>query len=176
VLPPGIGKVAACRIEQLVKRLLRQQVLQFNFFGHFSDNENVMKLTLIVKVGETSQEHHFDQTLCVIGRKDADLLLTDRQCSRNHAVLYESENGDLHVKDLNSSNGTFFDDSQLSDQVLTVGDTFRIGAAEITVEDFVPNSSMTFVGNVHELIKKPIPGEATSKSIHIEKPAKKKAS
>lgn len=133
-----------------------------------------MKLSLIVKVGSNSKRFDFDQTLCVIGRKDADVLLSDRRCSRNHAVLYESEQGNLHIKDLNSSNGTFFNDAKITDQSLDQGDVFKIGDCEIRIEEFVPNSTATFVGNVKDILKRPIPIEVTSKGISLDDLEKKK--
>lgn len=133
-----------------------------------------MKLTISVKSGGTTKTYELDQTLCVIGRKDADIVLNDRRCSRNHAVLYESEDGELRVKDLNSSNGTLLNSQTVTEMAVSTGDTLKIGDCELVIEEFSANSSMTFVGNVKDILKKPIPSEETYKGNPYEDLNKKK--
>ncbi|GEM_PF-6342304 len=135
-----------------------------------------MKLTLVVKMGQNSQRHELNQTLCVLGRKDCDVVLADRGCSRNHAVFYESEDGELHIKDLNSSNGTLLNGKKVTDTTISIGEKIQIGECSVVVEEFGPSNAQTFIGNVKDLLKKPIPSEATSRGFTVDELKKKKAS
>lgn len=63
-----------------------------------------------------------------IGRGNAsDVVLADAQISRTHCMVRLKED-ELHVVDLNSTNGTFVDDEKVEGEaVLPVGSTLRIG-------------------------------------------------
>jgi len=63
-----------------------------------------------------------------IGRGHAsDVVLADAQISRTHCVVHLKDD-ELHVVDLNSTNGTFVDDERVdSEAVLPVGSTLRVG-------------------------------------------------
>lgn len=78
------------------------------------------------------------ETQCIIGRSlDTDVRLDDSLCSRRHLRLYRQDDAWLAV-DLNSSNGTFYNERHLSEPVaLNVGDRLRIGTHEILVKDVV---------------------------------------
>ncbi len=64
-----------------------------------------------------------------------DLVLQSRYgyVSRLHAQLKESK-GQLVLRDRNSTNGTFFNERKMRKAKLQHGDTFAIGAYEITVK------------------------------------------
>src|SRR6478735_8946739 len=64
-----------------------------------------------------------------IGRgQSADVVLRDSQISRNHCVVMLKED-ELHVVDLNSTNGTFVDEERIGGEaVLPVGSTLRVGS------------------------------------------------
>lgn len=64
-----------------------------------------------------------------IGRGHAsDVVLADAQISRTHCLVQLKED-ELHVVDLNSTNGTFVDDERImGEAILPVGSTLRIGA------------------------------------------------
>jgi pilus assembly protein CpaF len=71
----------------------------------------------------------------IIGRsKDADIKLEDNLCSRKHLKISNQDNTWLAV-DLNSSNGTFYNERLLSEPVvLHEGDKLKIGFHEIFVK------------------------------------------
>ncbi len=74
----------------------------------------------------------------IIGRsKDADIKLEDNLCSRKHLKIYNQDNTWLAV-DLNSSNGTFYNERLLSGPVvLHEGDKLKIGFHEVFVKHMV---------------------------------------
>jgi hypothetical protein len=68
----------------------------------------------------------------VIGRKGADIPLNDPEISRNHCLLEVREKY-IHLKDLDSTNGTFYDDERVRAAMLQDGSEFRIGESLIRV-------------------------------------------
>lgn len=108
--------------------------------------------------GRVRNESPIISSAYTIGRRDCTLLLdeADRSCSSKHAMLY-TENGQLFVRDLNSTNGTYVNgnpisrpkDAQasLSDKTMVLdaadpvdqgymlnrGDVIRMGRHQITV-------------------------------------------
>jgi hypothetical protein len=64
-----------------------------------------------------------------IGRgNNSDIVLADAQISRTHCLVRLKED-ELHVVDLDSTNGTFVDDERIeAETVLPVGSTLRIGS------------------------------------------------
>jgi pSer/pThr/pTyr-binding forkhead associated (FHA) protein len=77
-----------------------------------------------------------DQAHCIVGRVDSHLQVADRQCSRQHVLLYEGYDGKLHLRDLGSRNGTFVNGKRVSGGIINVGDEIRIGASTIEVLDY----------------------------------------
>jgi predicted Zn finger-like uncharacterized protein len=63
----------------------------------------------------------------IIGRKDADLLLADPGVSQRHAAV-EVRDRMISLKDLNSTNGTFFEEERVRAAVLLDGAEFRVGS------------------------------------------------
>jgi hypothetical protein len=69
----------------------------------------------------------------VIGRKDSDLCLKDdMKISKQHLCL-ERKGKDLVLRDLGSSNGTYFNDERITEKVLSVNDEVRVGAHIIKI-------------------------------------------
>ena len=50
-----------------------------------------------------------------IGREEGELVVLDSKCSRKHALLCADSNGDLIIRDLGSSNGTFVNQEKISE-------------------------------------------------------------
>ena len=67
-----------------------------------------------------------------IGRgHSADVVLRDSQISRTHCMVMLKED-ELHVVDLNSTNGTFVDEERIGGEaVLPVGSTLRVGSISL---------------------------------------------
>lgn len=68
----------------------------------------------------------------VIGRKGADFALNDPEVSRHHCVL-EVRDRMINLKDLDSTNGTFFEDERVRAAVLQDGAEFRVGSTTLRV-------------------------------------------
>ncbi|HEX3135153.1 MAG TPA: FHA domain-containing protein, partial [Planctomycetota bacterium] len=72
-----------------------------------------------------------------IGRDAANQIqIADPKSSRVHAEV-NSEGGRFHVRDLDSSNGTWTDDGRIASQPLIDGSEFRIGATRFRFESVV---------------------------------------
>jgi hypothetical protein len=68
----------------------------------------------------------------VIGRNGADIALEDPEISRYHCVIEVRERF-VNLKDLDSTNGTFFEGERARAAVLQEGAIFRIGSSVIRV-------------------------------------------
>ena len=68
----------------------------------------------------------------VIGRKGADFALNDPEISRHHCLL-EIRDNFVNLKDLDSTNGTFFEEERVRAAVLQDGGEFRVGSSTIRV-------------------------------------------
>ncbi len=83
---------------------------------------------LIVRKGvEVGERFYLEQQRTTIGRDPAsDIFLNDVTVSREHAVLHV-EAGVVRIEDVGSLNGTYVNDSIVSDDTLVNGDTVQIG-------------------------------------------------
>lgn len=68
----------------------------------------------------------------VIGRTGADIALNDPEISRHHCLL-EVRDKFINLKDLDSTNGTFYDEERVRAAMLQDGSEFRIGESRIRV-------------------------------------------
>jgi ribosomal protein S27AE len=66
----------------------------------------------------------------IIGRKGADFALNDPEVSRQHCLL-EVRDGFVNLKDLDSTNGTFFEEERVRAAILKNGAEFRVGSSTI---------------------------------------------
>jgi hypothetical protein len=63
-----------------------------------------------------------------IGRKTSnDIVIDDKLVSRQHAQLIVFDNGQVTIKDLASSNGTFVNGNKITESVLKAGDVVKCG-------------------------------------------------
>ena len=81
-----------------------------------------------------------------IGRKDADIVLTDQQqqVSRLHAELTIADDGSYYLTDCGSSNGTFVNGKSLTQkrqQTLREGDVISVPGYEIELGAGLPIAS-----------------------------------
>jgi pSer/pThr/pTyr-binding forkhead associated (FHA) protein len=93
-----------------------------------------MDVKLIVVEGETPADEVGVTLPAVIGRgRDAGVTLRHPLISRRHCELYES-NGRMHVKDLNSLNGTFVDHNNIDEAVVPTGSLLTVGGFTFRVD------------------------------------------
>jgi pSer/pThr/pTyr-binding forkhead associated (FHA) protein len=68
----------------------------------------------------------------------ADFVVDAPLVSRVHCRLSVTDDGQLQVEDLRSTNGTFVNDRRVERAVLVAGDRLRLGRAELVVERETP--------------------------------------
>ncbi len=98
-------------------------------------------MRLVVKQGErTVNEFHFDKGPVYIGRhSNSQVFLPDKTVSRQHAVIYNTKDGQWVVEDLDSANKTYLNDSEIRKAEIKNGDTVRISdfLIEVTFQEQV---------------------------------------
>jgi len=79
--------------------------------------------------------HKLTKARVILGRDDADIAVNDPEISRHHCML-EVRESYANLKDLDSTNGTFFDEERVRAAMLQNEAEFRIGNSVIrfTVE------------------------------------------
>jgi uncharacterized Zn finger protein len=92
-----------------------------------------LDVVLTVEGGpQANKSFTLDKARTVIGRKGADIALEDPEVSRHHCVI-EVRERNVNLKDLDSTNGTFFEGERARAAVLEEGALFRIGSSVIRV-------------------------------------------
>lgn len=95
------------------------------------------KVVLTILSGPAQGETHtLAKSRVVLGRKGADVALNDSEISRKHCLL-EVRDTYINLKDLDSTNGTFFEEERVRAAMLQDGTEFRIGVSLIRV-NFLP--------------------------------------
>jgi hypothetical protein len=74
--------------------------------------------------------HNLKKPRVILGREDANIVLDDQEISRHHCLLEVRENY-ANLKDLDSTNGTFFEEERVRAAMLQDGAEFRIGNSVI---------------------------------------------
>ena len=65
----------------------------------------------------------------IIGRDASNhIVLNDKLVSRQHAKLTVSDIGQVAIKDLGSSNGTFVNGNRITESILKTGDIVKCGS------------------------------------------------
>lgn len=83
---------------------------------------------LIVRKGvEVGERFYLEQPRIAIGRDpESDIFLNDVTVSRTHAVLHVDPSG-VRIEDVGSLNGTYVNDTIVTEALLMSGDTVQIG-------------------------------------------------
>jgi Inner membrane component of T3SS, cytoplasmic domain len=76
--------------------------------------------------------HTLKKARVIVGRAGADIPLEDPEISRQHCLLEVRETY-INLKDLDSTNGTFYEDERVRAAMLLDGAEFRIGESLIRV-------------------------------------------
>ena len=88
-------------------------------------------LSIVSGPGEGTS-HTLTKPRVILGRQGADIALDDPEISRHHCLL-EVRDTYVNLKDMDSTNGTFFDEERSRAAMLTDGTEFRIGGSVIRV-------------------------------------------
>jgi len=89
----------------------------------------VLKIQYVNKPVET---RNIEAPVTVLGREAGDIVLGDPQSSGRHAEIH-FQGGQVSVKDLGSTNGTFFNGQRLMNFQIGPGQSFSIGQTVFTV-------------------------------------------
>ena len=76
--------------------------------------------------------HTLKKPRVVLGRTGADVAVNDPEISRHHCLLEVRDNY-LNLKDMDSTNGTFFEEERVRAAMLQDGSEFRVGNSVIRV-------------------------------------------
>src|SRR5260370_39153390 len=83
-----------------------------------------VKVVLTIQSGQSKGEKHtLSKPRVTLGRKGADIPLNDPEISRHHCLL-EVRDTIISLKDLDSTNGTFFDEERVPAAILRDGTEF----------------------------------------------------
>lgn len=95
----------------------------------------------VVKGGQVGAVHEIEAESLTLGRDKIDTIqLNDQGASRQHAEVFRI--GELYfLRDLESKNGTFLNEEQISEQALQIGDKIRIGGTVLSFEEDVSESA-----------------------------------
>ena len=74
--------------------------------------------------------HNLNRSRMILGREGASIVLNDQEISRHHCLIEVRENY-ANLKDLDSTNGTFFEEERVRAAMLQDGSEFRIGNSVI---------------------------------------------
>jgi len=89
------------------------------------------KIVLSILSGPSKGESHtLSKPRVVVGRKGADVALSDPEISRHHCLL-EVRDTHINLKDMDSTNGTFYEEERVRAAMLQDGAEFRIGGSLI---------------------------------------------
>jgi DNA-binding NtrC family response regulator len=90
------------------------------------------KLRLLVLSGpDQGKQIELDRGTYLVGKSSGcQLVLTDSEVSRQHLELQVMENG-IVARDLNSTNGSFFEGARFSEVTVGTGAVFSIGSTEL---------------------------------------------
>ncbi len=92
-----------------------------------------MEIALLVTSGpDRGLEFQIKTGRTIIGRKGTDFGLNDPEISRHHCLL-EVRGAFVNLKDMDSTNGTFFDGERVRAAFLEDGAEFRVGTSTIRV-------------------------------------------
>ena len=89
----------------------------------------VLKIQYVNKPPET---RNIGSRVTTLGREAGDIILGDPQSSGRHAEIH-FENGSVRVKDLGSTNGTFFNGQRTPEFSMQPGQGFSIGQTVMTL-------------------------------------------
>ncbi len=88
-------------------------------------------LTIISGPGKGAA-HKLSKPRVVVGREGADIALQDPEVSRHHCVV-EVRSTYVNLRDLDSTNGTFFEEERVRAAMLGNGAEFRIGETVLRI-------------------------------------------
>lgn len=94
--------------------------------------EGVTASVSVIDGPDKGMVRKIEKATVILGRQGADVSLNDPEVSRAHCLL-EIKETYINLKDMDSTNGTFFDAERVRAAMLQDGGEFRIGTSVIRV-------------------------------------------
>ena len=99
------------------------------------------------------QKVRIEKQKITIGRSlDVDLTISDQLASRLHCAI-EYKDGQWHIHDLNSRNGTYLNGERVKSAPLAAGDRIGIGDTIFNFERATPKGTETVIRELHNEMK-----------------------
>lgn len=93
-----------------------------------------MAKLVVLSEGLTGRSHELTAERTTVGRVDDNTFqIAEPSVSSHHCEILQ-QSGEIKIKDLNSTNGTFIDGKQITEGVLKPGQTLRLGKVDIKLE------------------------------------------
>ncbi|HTB62961.1 MAG TPA: FHA domain-containing protein, partial [Opitutales bacterium] len=93
-----------------------------------------MAKLVILTQGMTGRAHELNVDRTTIGRvEDNTFQISDPSVSSHHCEVH-LRGGEILIRDLNSTNGTFINEARITENVLKPGQTPRLGQIELKLE------------------------------------------
>jgi pSer/pThr/pTyr-binding forkhead associated (FHA) protein len=93
-----------------------------------------MAKLVILTQGMTGRAHELNVDRTTIGRvEDNTFQIADPSVSSHHCEVL-LRGGEILIRDLNSTNGTFINDAQITESILKPGQKLRLGQIELKLE------------------------------------------
>jgi pSer/pThr/pTyr-binding forkhead associated (FHA) protein len=93
-----------------------------------------MAKLVILTQGMTGRAHELNVDRTTIGRvEDNTFQISDPSVSSHHCEVH-LRGGEILIRDLNSTNGTFINEARITENVLKPGQTLRLGQIELKLE------------------------------------------
>lgn len=135
-LPPADAVYRETGIQR-IENLIADELDTFSKWDHPSVQEKSekptgslpkIKVTLTVRRGpEGTTNFTCTKPVTSMGRKDVDMRLNDRDCSRRHATVEIVGSDKAFVRDLASTNGTYVNGKRVAYQEIKNGDLVQVG-------------------------------------------------
>jgi predicted component of type VI protein secretion system len=125
-----------------------------------------MKIVLVVASGiHTGKEVAVPGNQLVIGRDEGcHLRPASPAISKKHCAVY-AKDGQVYVRDMGSTNGTFVNDEQITgEQPVTGGEKLRVGPLDFVIKIVGAKSDSTPLPNALKSVNSPLTPTATSAS------------
>jgi hypothetical protein len=87
------------------------------------------------------------QTLSIGRDASNNVVLNDKMVSRHHAQLIIMDNGQVMIKDLGSSNGSYLNGNRITETYLKQGDVVKCGGTFVNWSQYVNGNQS---GNLHQ--------------------------
>lgn len=97
-----------------------------------------MAKLVVLSAGMTGRTHELKVDKTTIGRVEDNTFQIGEPSVSSHHCEVILRSGEVVVKDLNSTNGTFINGEKVSERVLKAGEVLRLGQIELRLESDAP--------------------------------------